>query len=113
MFLTSQEDVTKCQSDIALHFQRLAVACHFQIAATDLFAVAVYQLAQALPVDRACGLAAVELLVVYKRFDGVGAGWRLDSPFHRVAGLGRGAFPKACGFESYLTPIEHMQFVLC
>lgn len=44
--------------------QRTGIAGHLQVAAPDLMALAVQQLAQAFPVDRAGGISAVEFLVV-------------------------------------------------
>ncbi len=74
-----------------LHPQRLRIPRHLQIPAPNPLAVAAQKVAQALPVNRAGRLAAVEFLVVDDGFDGVEICGGANDPFDRVGGLGERA----------------------
>ena len=73
------------------HSQRLRIPRHLQIAAPNPLAVAVDQITQPFPVNRAGGLAAIEFLVVDDGFDGVEICGGANDPFDRVGGLGERA----------------------
>src|SRR5690606_29989268 len=80
---------------LSAQLEPLRIARHVQVAAPQLAPGLVAQQAQALPVDRARGAAAVELLRVEQRLHAEAPGGRVHAPLHGVERAAARAAPAA------------------